>query len=191
GALDRQLLRRADRGDGAAVRGLARGEAHDRKGDQELRLRDGAGDATGRGGHDVELDDQPQRPEHGRLRAQIPGEETMRWFALRTVGGLIIAVAALLAVSLALAGAAFAGEPAPWGKAENLGERMTLEKTGVCTDGKSHYVIVAPSEEQSTPLYYGDGKTLYRVPLPPWVLSGDSFFEPRFFAKTKNSNFRG
>jgi hypothetical protein len=115
----------------------------------------------------------------------------MRWFALRTVGGLIIAVAALLAVGLALDGAAFAGEPAPWGKAENLGERMTLEKTGVCTDGKSHYVIVAPSEKQSTQLYYGDGKTFYRVPLPPWVLSGDSFFEPRFFAKTKNSNFRG
>ena len=115
----------------------------------------------------------------------------MRWFALRTVAGLIIAVAALAAVGLALDGAAFAGEPAPWGKAENLGERMTLEKTGVCTDGKSHYVIVAPSEKQSTQLYYGDGKTFYRVPLPPWVLSGDSFFEPRFFAKTKNSNFRG
>lgn len=115
----------------------------------------------------------------------------MRWFALRTVAGLIIAVAALAAVGLALDGAAFAGEPAPWGKAENLGERMTLEKTGVCTDGKSHYVIVAPNEKQSTQLYYGDGKTFYRVPLPPWVLSGDSFFEPRFFAKTKNSNFRG
>ena len=25
----------------------------------------------------------------------------------------------------------------------------------------------------------------------PWVLSGDSFFEPRFVAKGKNSNFRG
>jgi len=115
----------------------------------------------------------------------------MRWFALRTVAGLIVAVAALLAVGLALDGAAFAGEPVPWGKAENLGERMTLEKTAVCTDGKSHYVVVAPSEKQSTQLYYGDGKTFYRVPLPPWVLSGDSFFEPRFFAKTKNSNFRG
>ena len=29
------------------------------------------------------------------------------------------------------------------------------------------------------------------MPLPPWVLQGDTFFEPRFFAKTKNSNFRG
>ena len=115
----------------------------------------------------------------------------MKWFALRTIAGLVVAVAALLAVGLALDGAAFAGEAPPWAKAENLGERMTLEKTAVCTDGKSHYVVVAPSEKQSTQLYYGDGKTFYRVPLPPWVLSGDSFFEPRFFAKTKNSNFRG
>jgi hypothetical protein len=82
-------------------------------------------------------------------------------------------------------------ETPPWGKAETLGERMILEKTGVCTDGKAHYVVVAPSEKQSTQLYYGDGKTFHRVPLPPWVLSGDSFFEPRFFAKGKNSNFRG
>jgi hypothetical protein len=97
----------------------------------------------------------------------------------------------LAIAGLALDGLAHAGEAPPWGKASNLGERMTLEKTGVCTDGKNHYVVVAPSEKQSTQLYYGDGKTFYRVPLPPWVLSGDSFFEPRFFAKTKNSSFRG
>ncbi len=83
------------------------------------------------------------------------------------------------------------GETPPWGKAETLGERMILEKTGVCTDGKAHYVVVAPSDKQSTQLFYGDGKTFHRVPLPPWVLSGDSFFEPRFLAKGKNSNFRG
>jgi hypothetical protein len=83
------------------------------------------------------------------------------------------------------------GETPPWGKAATLGERMVLEKTGVCTDGKSHYVVVAPHDKQLTQLYYGDGKTFYRVPLPPWVLTGDMFFEPRFFAKTKNSGFRG
>jgi len=105
--------------------------------------------------------------------------------------GLAFAVAAFVVAGLALDGLAYAGEAPPWGKAENLGERMTLEKTGVCTDGKNHYVVVAPSEKQSTQLFYGDGKTFYRVPLPPWVLSGDSFFEPRFFAKTRNSNFRG
>ena len=83
------------------------------------------------------------------------------------------------------------GEAPPWGKAANLGERMILEKTAVCTDGKSHYVVVAPSDKQATQLYYGDGKLFHRVPLPPWVLTGDSFFEPRFFAKGKNPSFRG
>jgi hypothetical protein len=83
------------------------------------------------------------------------------------------------------------GEAPPWGKGETLGERMILEKTGVCTDGKAHYVVVAPHDKQSTQLYYGDGKVFHRVPLPPWVLSGDSFFEPRFFAKGKNPSFRG
>ena len=91
----------------------------------------------------------------------------MRWFALKTVAGLIVAVAAFVVVALALDGAAFAGETPPWGKASNLGERMILEKTAVCTDGKSHYVVVAPSDKQSTQLYYGDGKTFHRVPLPP------------------------
>jgi hypothetical protein len=50
---------------------------------------------------------------------------------------------------------------------------------------------VAPHERQISQLYYGDGKKFVRVPLPPWVLSGENFFEPRFFAKTKNPSFRG
>jgi hypothetical protein len=112
-------------------------------------------------------------------------------FALRTVARLVVAVAAFVVAAIAFDSGALAGEAPPWGKASNLGERMILEKTAVCTDGKSHYVVIAPSEKQSTQLYYGDGKTFYRVPLPPWVLSGDTFFEPRFFAKTKNSSFRG
>ena len=112
----------------------------------------------------------------------------MRRFALQTLVGLAFAVAAFAVAGLALDGLAYAGEAPPWGKAENLGERMTLEKTGVCTDGKNHYVVVAPSEKQSTQLFYGDGKTFYRVPLPPWVLSGDSFFEPRFFASAGSSS---
>jgi len=107
----------------------------------------------------------------------------LRRFALRTI--------ALAALAASVEGAARAGETPPWGKVENLGDRMTLEKTAVCTDGKSHYVVLAPHDKQTTQMYYGDGKTFYRVPLPPWVLSGENFFEPRAFAKTKNSNFRG
>ena len=115
----------------------------------------------------------------------------MKRFARRTAAGLVFAVAAFVLTAVGFDSGALAGEAPPWGKAQNLGERMLLEKTGVCTDGKSHYVVIAPSEKQSAQLYYGDGKTLHRVPLPPWVLSGDSFFEPRFLAKGKNSNFRG
>ena len=92
----------------------------------------------------------------------------MKWFALRTLAGLVVAVAALLAVGLALDGAAFAAEAPPWGKAENLGERMTLEKTAVCTDGKSHYVVVAPSEKHSTQLYSGDEGTVIVYQARPW-----------------------
>jgi len=84
-----------------------------------------------------------------------------------------------------------AEEPPPWGKGESSGEQAALEKTAVCTDGKAHYVVIAPHERQLRQLYYGDGKTLTRVPLPPWVLTGENFFEPRFFARTKNSSFRG
>ena len=84
-----------------------------------------------------------------------------------------------------------AGEPPPWGKGETVGEQATLDKTGVCTDGKSHDIIVAPHERQGIQLYYGDGQTFHRVPLPPWGLTGEEFFEPRFFAPTRNPSFRG
>jgi hypothetical protein len=96
-----------------------------------------------------------------------------------------------LTATAAAPGRVAAEEPPPWGKGESAGEQATLEKTAVCTDGKSHYVVIAPHERQLRQLYYGDGKTLTRVPLPPWVLTGENFFEPRFFARTKNSSFRG
>jgi hypothetical protein len=100
--------------------------------------------------------------------------------------------AAALALLLLAAVPARAGDEAPpYGKGESLGERTALEKTTLCTDGKSHYVVVAPHEKQAWQLYYGDGKKFAHVPLPPWVLTGDNFFEPRFFARTKNSSFRG
>jgi hypothetical protein len=101
---------------------------------------------------------------------------------MRTTPFLLVLLAGRLALG---------AEAPPWGKGETLGERMALEKTAVCTDGKSHYVVLAPSDKQSVQLYYGNGKTFHRVPLPPWVLTGEDFFEPRFFAPTKSSNFRG
>jgi len=79
----------------------------------------------------------------------------------------------------------------PWGKVETHDEKAALKKTRVCRDEKSHVVVSAPHERQSTQLYYGDGKTFFAVPSPPWVLSGDEFFEPRFFNATYNEDFRG
>ena len=96
----------------------------------------------------------------------------MKWFALRTVAGLVVAVAALLARRararrrrVRRRGAALGqgGEP---GRADDPREDRASAPTA-----RSHYVVVAPSEKQSTQLYYGDGKTFYRVPLPPWVLT--------------------
>jgi hypothetical protein len=70
-------------------------------------------------------------------------------------------------------------------------EALRLEETRVCTDGKGHYVVVAPHERQRVQLSYGDGSRFVQVPLPPWVLSGYHFLEPRFFHRTANPSFRG
>ncbi|ADO68261.1 hypothetical protein [Stigmatella aurantiaca] len=96
----------------------------------------------------------------------------------------------LAAAVTLLSNASWAIEP-PWGKAENLGELRVLEQTSVCTDNKGHYVVVAPHEQRSHQVFYGDEKTLTQVALPPWVLTGTHFLEPRFLNKTANSNFRG
>jgi hypothetical protein len=79
----------------------------------------------------------------------------------------------------------------PWGKAESAAEKEALEKTALCTDGKSHYVVLAPDEKQIRQLFYGDGSHFFAVPKPPWVLDGSMFLEPRFYSKTMNSSFRG
>lgn len=77
------------------------------------------------------------------------------------------------------------------GQGEKLVEGLRLAKTHVCTDGKGHYVVVAPSEKQGVQLSYGDGSKFVQVAPPPWVLTGNHFLEPRFFNKTMNSSFRG
>lgn len=126
---------------------------------------------------------------------------TLTWTATRDASNLADLTRAFLdkkltapvttsAVPPPAAGRAAAETP-PWGHAESLGERTALEKTAVCTDGRSHYVVVAPHDRQSHQLYYGDGKKFFHVPLPDGALSGDSFFEPRYFAAGHNADFRG
>src|SRR5262249_505419 len=58
-----------------------------------------------------------------------------------------------------LLGAPAADGAPPWGKLESLRQRMAMEQTMVCTDGKAHYVVAAPHERHSTQLYWGDGKS--------------------------------
>ena len=94
-----------------------------------------------------------------------------------------------LAVAL-LSSTSWAIDP-PWGKGESLGELLLLEKTAVCTDGKGHYVVVAPQEQKGSQLFYGDGKTFVQVAQTPFGVGGTHFLEPRFFNKTANPDFRG
>jgi len=100
-----------------------------------------------------------------------------------------------VAVAMSLAwGASLAAEPVqpPWGKEENLGQKMLMEATSVCTDGKGHYVVVAPVEDDNHPkMYYGDGKTFVEVASPDPFTPSNFFLEPRFFNKGANPNFRG
>jgi len=93
-------------------------------------------------------------------------------------------VSSLLAPSLSLA------EPPPWGTGSTLEEKVVLEKTIVCTDGKSHYVVVAPHERLLNQMFYGDGKHFVNVPMSP-NLEGTAFVDPRFFDKDANPDFRG
>jgi hypothetical protein len=62
----------------------------------------------------------------------------------------------------------------------------------VCTDGKSHYIAIAPHERFIHQMYYGDGKNMSEVTIDPsGMLTGTDFFEPRFPNPTANDNFRG
>ncbi|AKQ63809.1 hypothetical protein A176_000721 [Myxococcus hansupus] len=100
---------------------------------------------------------------------------------------------ALAAMSFACT-AAMAAEPIqpPWGKESNLGEKMMLEGTSVCTDGKGHFVALTPDDEDiNAALYYGDGKQFVQVAHPGPYTSPTSFLDPRFFNKGSNPNFRG
>jgi len=101
----------------------------------------------------------------------------------------LAALAASFACSASLA--AESNLQPPWGTEQNLGQKMIMEATSVCADGKGHYVVLAPDEENGgTFLFYGDGKNFTQVERIPFT-SGGSFLDPRFFNKSANPNFRG
>ena len=91
---------------------------------------------------------------------------------------------------LLTSGASLAVEP-PWGPGKNLGQRMVLERTSVCTDGRGHYVTATPFPGKShVQFFYGDGKRFTEMPLAPnhiWIPPG-VFLDPRFENPEANSN---
>ncbi|MBZ4415491.1 hypothetical protein [Myxococcus sp. RHSTA-1-4] len=87
-------------------------------------------------------------------------------------------------------GTSVALEP-PWGQGKTLGQRMLLESTSVCTDGRGHYVVAMPIRGRShVQFFYGDGTRFTQMPLAPnhvWVPRG-AFLDPRFANPEANSN---
>jgi hypothetical protein len=81
--------------------------------------------------------------------------------------------------------AAADGQPV-WGKLESLQQRQAMEKTALCTDGKSHYVALSPKQ-----MYWGDGKQFVEVPSPGDMVGHEYFFDPRHVRAGSNPNFRG
>jgi hypothetical protein len=83
----------------------------------------------------------------------------------------------------------------PWGKAETLGQRMLLEATSVCTDGRGHYVVSVPREETDDVddrLYYGDEKALVEVPRPRHRgMQATTFLDPRFYNPQGTPDYDG
>ncbi|MFN0061884.1 MAG: hypothetical protein ACKVPX_05130 [Myxococcaceae bacterium] len=91
-----------------------------------------------------------------------------------------------LTVYLALAQVA-----APWKSTDAEVAKKALEETVVCGDARGHLVAIAPHERQGYQLFIGSVSRLIPVRLPPWVLSGTSFLDPRFERPSANSDFRG
>lgn len=126
------------------------------------------------------------------MNQKIPSHRSLR-VGPASRGGLS---GALGLSSLVLAGVGALAQPdRAWAGAQDGTLEVKPEvraQTVLCTDGKSHYVAVAPHERLIHQLYYGDGKQFAIVPHEPsGMLSGDNFFEPRYSLKTANTNFRG
>ncbi|RKH02953.1 hypothetical protein D7V97_27195 [Corallococcus sp. CA053C] len=99
----------------------------------------------------------------------------------------------VIALGLVLAPQAALALDPPWGQEKRLRDRMVLESTRVCTDGKGHYTAIVPnSPETDGQLFYGDGKAFVEVPaVSTYSETQADFFEPRFFNPKANDNFRG
>ena len=76
------------------------------------------------------------------------------------------------------------------GRGTTLGDQVMLDGTGVCTDGKAHYVVVTPHDTQINQLFVGNGSKVAAVPLPTG-LPGTYFFDPRYVNAGANPDFRG
>jgi hypothetical protein len=74
----------------------------------------------------------------------------------------------------------------PWGQGRTLRERVLIERTDLCTDGKSVYVVLSPDERNIYRMYYGNAKKLNRVARG----GGGRFFDPRFVNPNADPNER-
>ncbi|WP_244227460.1 hypothetical protein [Corallococcus aberystwythensis] len=99
----------------------------------------------------------------------------------------------VIALGLVLAPQAALAIDPPWGQEQKLRDRMVLESTKVCADGKGHYTVLVPrTPEHDGAMYYGDGKMFTQVPALDYLSETEGgFFEPRFFNPKSNENFRG
>jgi hypothetical protein len=82
-------------------------------------------------------------------------------------------------------------DQAVWPGEGTLAQRITIERTAVCSDGKGHFVGVRPRHTTGEELFFGTAKELRRVRESPWGISGHWFFEPREFNPNNNPSFRG
>ena len=78
-------------------------------------------------------------------------------------------------------------EVPPWGLGRTLGEKEILERTHLCTDGKSAFIALSPDERNLYKIYYGNGKKFARV----FENYHNNFFDPRQYNPKGNPNFRG
>jgi len=93
---------------------------------------------------------------------------------------------------LALLLAFFHARPGPRGHpaGRRRGPRGRSRQMAVCTDGKSHYVVIGPHERVTSQLYYGDSKNVSMVgPDPSGMLPGTDFQDPRFLNPGSNPEF--